>query len=81
MRRLDYITTRAIARPFDLKERAIAKQSYSAFLKHYDSKSDDAKRLLQVGEYESDPNVNAAELAALTMLANEVLNLDEVLNK
>ena len=79
--RLDYITTRALARPFDLKERAIAKQSYSAFLKHYDSKPDDAKRLLQVGEYESDPNVNAAELAAMTMLANEVLNLDEVLNK
>jgi hypothetical protein len=79
--RLDYITNRALARPFDLKERAIAKQSYREFLKHYDSQPADAKRLIRVGEYESDANVDPAELAALTMLANQVLNLDEVLNK
>jgi hypothetical protein len=79
--RLDYITNRTLARPFDLKERAIAKQSYREFLNHYDSKTADAKRLIGVGEHESDPNLNPAELAAMTMLANEVLNLDEVLNK
>jgi hypothetical protein len=79
--RLDYITTHALARPFDIKERAIAKQSYREFLNHYDSKTGDAKRLVRVGEHESDPNLNSSELAAMTMLANEVLNLDEVLNK
>ena len=48
------MTNRALARPFDLKERAIAKQSYREFLKHYDSQPADAKRLIRVGEYESD---------------------------
>ena len=81
MRRLDYITNTSAGAAVRLKERAIAKQSYSEFLKHYDSKPADAKRLLQVGESKRIRIVNAAELAAMTMLANQVLNLDEVLNK
>ena len=79
--RLDAMTARAIARPFDLKERAIAKKSYGQFLNHYDSNPADAKKLLDVGESSPNVNLNTAELAAMTMLANQVLNLDEVLNK
>jgi hypothetical protein len=79
--RLDFITRRALSRPFDLKERAVAKKSYSAFLNHYDSNPADAKRLLHVGESQPAAGLNTVELASLTMLANEVLNLDEVLNK
>jgi hypothetical protein len=79
--RLDYLTTRALARRFDLKELAIAKSAYKDFMKHYDSNPMDAMKLTQVGEYESDSNVDSTELAAMTMLANQVLNLDEVLNK
>jgi hypothetical protein len=80
-KRLDYITTRTLSRRFDLKERTIAKASYKDFMTHYDSNPADAKKLMRVGEYESDTNVDATELAAMTMLANQVLNLDEVLNK
>ena len=79
--RLDIITNRALARPFDLKERAVAKKSYSDFLNHYDSKPADAKQLIDAGESQPAAGVNAVELAAMTMLANQVLNLDEVLNK
>jgi hypothetical protein len=79
--RLDYLTTRALARRFDLKERAIAKATYKDFMKHYDSNPADAAKLGRVGESESNPNADPTELAAMTMLANQVLNLDEVLNK
>ena len=42
---------------------------------------DDAKKLIAVGESKADPALDAATLAAWTMLANELMNLDEVLNK
>jgi hypothetical protein len=75
------ITNHALARPFDTKERAVAKKSYAEFLKHYDSNPADAKTLLAVGESLPNVSLNATEVAAMTMLANQVLNLDEVLNK
>ena len=34
-----------------------------------------------MGETKADPSLDAATLAAWTMLANEMMNLDEVLNK
>ena len=39
------------------------------------------KKLLAVGESKADATLDAATLAAWTMLANELMNLDEVLNK
>ena len=44
-------------------------------------RAEDAKKLLGIGESKADPAVNAGTLAAWTMLANEMLNLDEILNK
>ena len=38
-------------------------------------------KLLAVGESKADPRLDAPTLAAWTMLANELMNLDEVLNK
>ena len=79
--RLHHEPTRWLV-PSTVKERAIAKKSYAEFLKHYDSQPADAKKLLAGRRVESRSEpVNAAELAAMTMLANQVLNLDEVLNK
>jgi len=43
--------------------------------------SEAAEKLIGVGSSEPDDNVAAVELAAWTMVANLVLNLDEVLNK
>ena len=39
------------------------------------------KRIIAVGESAPDPKLNPEELAAWTMVANLVLNLDEVVNK
>ncbi|MCS5608386.1 MAG: DUF1553 domain-containing protein, partial [Alphaproteobacteria bacterium] len=40
-----------------------------------------AKKLIAFGESKADPNVKAEELAAWTLTANLLLNLDEVANK
>jgi hypothetical protein len=79
--RLDGMTARVLARKLDLKERAVVERSYKDFLKHYDSHPNDAKKLIQVGEYESSTAADPTVLAALTMVANQILNLDEALNK
>ena len=41
----------------------------------------DAKQLLAVGEAKPAPSLSPPLLAGWTMLANELMNLDEVLNK
>jgi hypothetical protein len=80
-KQLDFLTHRTIARAFDAREREIARKAYKDLLNHYDSKPADAKKLLAVGESDVDASLPKAEFAALTMLANNILNLDEVLVK
>jgi mono/diheme cytochrome c family protein len=80
-KQLDYMTARALARSFDPREKEIARKAYKDLLNHYDSKPADAKKLLAVGESDVDAGLPKAELAALTMLANNIFNLDEVLTK
>ena len=48
---------------------------------HYKAHADEAKKIIAVGESKADPKLDAATLAAWTMLVNELMNLDEVLNK
>ena len=43
--------------------------------------SEGGAALIAVGEKKSDPSIPAPELAAWTMVASEMLNLDETLNK
>ena len=47
----------------------------------FKAKPDEAKKLISYGESKPDAKADATELAAWTMLANQVMNLDEVLNK
>jgi len=79
--RMDFLSQSVVARVFSPAEKLIAASAYRAFLKRYDSKPEEAKKLLAVGEKKADASIPAAEYAALTMLANQLLNLDEVLNK
>jgi hypothetical protein len=79
--RLDYITARVLARPLAANERAIARTAYNGFAQYYDARPEDARKFLDQGERKSDPGLPSAEHAALTMLASQLLNLDEVLNK
>jgi hypothetical protein len=79
--RLDFIARRLLARPFRAEEQPIVKQSLADLRAHYQSQADAAKELIAVGESKADPALDPAELATWTMLVNELLNLDEVLNK
>ncbi|MBM3762314.1 MAG: DUF1553 domain-containing protein [Acidobacteria bacterium] len=78
---LDFLSERLVSRRFEPKERDIIQKSYRDFLRHYDSKPEDARKLIAVGESKANPKLNAPEFAALTMVTNELMNLDEVLNK
>jgi hypothetical protein len=79
--RLDFLSTRLLARTLTVQERRIAHKSFDGFQTYYQAHVDDANKLLAMGERKADPGLSAAEYAAFTMLTNELLNLDEVLNK
>jgi hypothetical protein len=79
--RIDFVAKRLLARSFNPDEMVIVGESLSKLRAHYEQHPDDAKKLIAFGESKPDPKLDASELAAWTMLVNELLNLDEVLNK
>jgi len=79
--RLDYLTARSLARSLDPAERDVVRAAYADFLRHYDSRPDAARRLIRMGETRPDESLGAPELAAWTMVASQILNTDEALNK
>ena len=79
--RLDYVTERLLARDLEERERTVARSSYDGFLDQYRANPGEARRLLQVGDSEPDETLPAVDSAAWTLLASELMNLDEVLNK
>jgi hypothetical protein len=80
-KRLDFVARRLLARPFRAEEVKVVKESVAELLTHYKDRPLEARKLIAVGESKADANLDAATLAAWTMLVNELMNLDEVLNK
>jgi hypothetical protein len=78
---LDAVSAALLARPLDPRERDIAGREYKDLLSYYDSHPADAKKLIATGESKPGSKLSAVELAAMTMLVNQMMNLDEVLNK
>jgi len=79
--RLSYMSSRILMRPLTAAEQGIARHAYDDFIRYYDAHPDDARKLLNDGERKGDPGLPAADFAALSMLANQFFNLDEVLNQ
>jgi len=78
--RIDLLFRRLVARPPDPSEREIVRASLGALVAWYAAHPAEAAALAAVGE--SRPVVaDLPLLAAWTMLANELMNLDEVLCK
>ncbi|MCX7412734.1 MAG: DUF1553 domain-containing protein [Planctomycetia bacterium] len=78
--RIDFMATRLLARPLAAEEKAIVRESLEKFAGWYSAHVDDAAKLIAVGASKprtTDPSL----LAAWTMLANELMNYDEVLCK
>ena len=63
------------------KEVAVLSQALEKHLAAYQAKPEEAVKTISYGESKPDPKLDAAELAAWTMVANLVLNLDEVVTK
>jgi len=78
---LDFIAGRALGRPLSARERAIINASKKDLADYYRSKIEDARALVSVGESPVDNRLDVVELAAWTMVCNQILNLDEVLSK
>ncbi len=79
--RLDAMAVRVLARPFDDDEHAILAASLQAMLDRYAADPAAADALLHVGESPVDAVIPAPTQAAWTMVASEILNLDEALIK
>jgi hypothetical protein len=79
--RVRFLSDRLLARPLRPEEGQVARASLDELVGYYKAHPDDAKALIAVGESKPDPALDATTLAAWTMLANEMMNLDEVLNK
>jgi hypothetical protein len=79
--RLDFLARRILIRPFRDEEIPIVTRSLENLFAYYQQHPEDAKQLIAVGESQADSRIDPAELAAWTMLVNQLLNLDEVLNK
>jgi hypothetical protein len=79
--RIEFVARRLLARPFSAEELPIVKKSLADLRVVYRDRPDEAKKLIAFGESKADADLDAGELAAWTMLINELMNLDEVLNK
>jgi hypothetical protein len=78
---LQDLAERVLARPVRSPELTILTQSYQDLLAHYQAQPADAQALITVGDSKPSSSLNPAELAAWTMVCNQVMNLDEALNK
>jgi hypothetical protein len=79
--RLDYITEPLLGRSLAPEERTVVSKMQQDFQKHYQSNSAGALALLAVGDSKANANIPPAEWAAWTLVASEILNLDESLTK
>jgi hypothetical protein len=66
--------------PDDAETRLLA-GNLQAQLEYFRGHSQEAAQLLAVGEKRNDPKLNAEELAAYSVVASLILNLDEVITK
>ena len=79
--RLDFVARHLLARSLRPEEQNVAESVLKDLLAYYASAPKDADELLAVGESKPDAALAKPELAAYTMAVNQLMNLDEVLNK
>ncbi len=80
-RALEWMAWQVLLRPLRPAEQPILSETFGKVYAYYAAHPEEAARLVAVGESKVDPKLDAAQVAALTLVANNLLNLDEVLNK
>ncbi len=63
------------------EELDVLTEMYQVNLSHYQKHQDDANKLLAVGDAPRDPSLDTASMAAATLTANLIFNLDETVTK
>jgi hypothetical protein len=79
--RIRYGFLRATGRPPTGAELPILRRGFESHLADYRQNPEAAKALLNVGASKSDAALDPTELAAMTLTANVLLNLDEIVTK
>ncbi len=79
--RLTYMHRVVLARPPEAKDLAELTATLNDLLNHYTRETSAARKLLESGETRPEPRTDPAVLAAWTMIANVILNLDEAISK
>src|SRR5262249_27614159 len=79
--RMRVIATRVLSRPLNEKESAGLPRIRGKRAEHEKGKPEGGKARPGVGETKADAALDPADLAAWTLVSNQILNLDEALNK
>ena len=79
--RIQSIANKLIARSFQAEELSVVIASANELLLFYQMNPEQAKQLISIGDSKPDAALDVNELAAWTMLVNELMNLDEMLTK
>ncbi len=79
--RLDFGFRLVTARQPSAFEKTVLKDALKKYQAKYQSNVEDAKKLIAVGESPVNEKLDPSELAAYTMVASLLLNLDETINK
>jgi hypothetical protein len=79
--RADFVAKQVLSRPLSPTELKIVLRSLADLKQYYHLKPDEADHLIHYGESKPIAVVPASDLAAWTMLVNQLMNLDEALNK
>ncbi len=79
--RINWIAVRLMARPLTSTEQIVATMTLGQLLDHYRRNAPDARQLVRFGDTPFPAGFTENRLAAWTMLVNQMMNLDEVLNK
>jgi hypothetical protein len=79
--RIDVMMRRLIGRPLRAPEQTVVLASLEKLSEFYQSHADSAAQVTGFGEFKADPALSPTVVAAWTMLANELMNLDEFLSK
>ncbi len=79
--RVDHISLSLLARTFSDDEKSVLRTSFDEVLANFRKQPEDAKQVLATGESPPISDGDPAELAAWTVLASQVLNLDETITR
>ncbi len=79
--RIDHISRRLLARKFDTEDRTAIRETLDKALEYYTAKPEEARLAIATGETKPDETLPAPELAAWSLVTNQIFNLDETVTR